>query len=187
MGKVDNCSKCGRPHPTPRARYCNDCSREYQRVRGARNKAAGLCFCGRENAPDRERCPACIASRAKMAASNLADGRCQCGRPRSPGLMRCKACRATARRSTKKLSDRNLAAGLCRCGRETAGTALCSVCRERNLKSLHGRRDARAAAGLCKCGGALGDPKFKTCGRCRAQHAGWRRKNPRQPRRRRAG
>jgi hypothetical protein len=148
--------------------------RQFKREVRARNRAAGLCFCGQPAIEGRSTCSVCTERRRqweerqrKVRAANArqrenrklrarkfhANGRCaSCGisLPAGDGRWRCRDCHAVKVDSDAERRAERRARGRCRCGRRArAGLATCSRCGEVQRRATVRSRARRQALGIC--------------------------------------
>lgn len=149
------CVVCGRQRTSER-KLCTECS-ERQRLRYAKARESGLCYCGKPRSTGKTRCNSCLsanhASAAKCRARKLASGKCGCGAQSRPNRQTCVKC---AER-TKSYSDRRVKSGLCKCGRAAPvnGKSLCQICRDHKSNMVRQRREQaiKGYGGVCvSCG-----------------------------------
>ncbi len=139
------CIKCGRGCPASGRSLCEVClerSRESERARYERRKAAGDPYGGRN--PESRRRMARERAR-KCRRERVEAGLCpRCGRESVEDGALCDPCRESRRAAERKLYEKRRSSGLCgRCGREvSAGASTCASCAARDAK----RRPRKNAA-----------------------------------------
>jgi|ERR1700728_1322290 len=160
----------------------------YANQRSQRNRAKGLCFCGKERVPGRKLCFDHYRRGIEQFQRRRKGGLCVgCGRrPREEGKIRCDSCLDAAHRSyaknmtaqkraARKVSAASLRAsriesGACAdCGgrREDLAGLTCGGCRRKNNNALSRLRKTRLSAGLCsRCGRAKQNRALDNCRNC---------------------
>jgi hypothetical protein len=199
--ETNRCIKCLAPSPGLVCKACNKKSNAGKAKREARNKAMGLCFCGRRPLPGKKTCEVCRQGRERRRELREDKNICErCGSQLDNiWRRRCARCRALRREELSKKREELRAVGTCiRCWNQKAkrGGVTCTKCLEKIRAHWRARRDAEHEAKLqaaanpqtdmngpegyprcAQCSNRVDQRRFKRCAICRARNTLQQRKS----------